>query len=102
LDYHLHFACGDLPMNILPATHLYEVGLAVVIGAFCAILRRGSRTKATMAAAEASFIICGAFMLFSEKRWWPAGQSIVVLGFCVLVGWIVAWLGHHAVTRVRK
>jgi hypothetical protein len=79
------------------------LALAVLIGVIYVFRRNSTSICAAKAGAKASFIIGAAFMLFSyEKRWWPAGATILALGSWVIAGWLAAWLGYYAGVYIRE
>ena len=80
-----------------------QLALAVLIGVIYVFRRNSTSICAAKAGAKASFIIGAAFMLFSyEKRWWPAGATILALGSWVIAGWLAAWLGYYAGVYIRQ
>lgn len=73
---------------------LYQLALALLIGIVVAFRGAHTHSQAAALGAKASFIFGTAFMLFSEKRWWPVTFSMVALVTWILSGWLVASLGY--------
>jgi hypothetical protein len=76
--------------------HAYQLLLALLIGIWCAFRPGLTWRTAVRVGAQASFIIAAGVMLFSERRWWPAGWSIVAMLTWVVTGALVAWVGQRA------
>jgi hypothetical protein len=79
----------------------YQLAFALLIGIACALLTTRSAKDAAAFAAKAVFVAGGAYMLFSESRWWPAGWRVVALASWVVTGSLVAWLGYLAASQLR-
>ena len=81
---------------------LYQLALALLIGIVWAFRSDHTQSQAAALGAKASFIFGTAFMLFSEKRWWPVTLSMIALVTWVLGGWLDATLGYWLTTRIRR
>jgi CHASE2 domain-containing sensor protein len=81
---------------------LSQLALALLMGIVGAFRSDHTNLQAAALGAKASFIFGTAFMLFSEKRWWPVTFSMVALVTWVLSGWLVASLGYWVTTRIRR
>lgn len=81
--------------------HLYQLVLAALVGLALGIRDGASHREAGRWGAKASFLVGAAWMLFSEKRWWPAFGSTLALATWVVSGWIAAWLASRLGARVR-
>jgi len=81
---------------------IYQLTLAFVIGIVLGLRNESSDGQAAALGAKASFFIGAAYLLFSDKRWWPATLSILALLSWVISGWMAARLGHWFIVRIRR
>ena len=81
---------------------LYQLSLALLIGVVWGFRSDHTFTEAAAIGAKASFILGTAFMLFSEKRWWPVTVSMIALLTWIMSGWLGASLGYFLTTRIRR
>jgi hypothetical protein len=82
--------------------NLYQLALVFFIGIVGAFRSDYTHSQTAALGAKASFIFGTAFMLFSEKRWWPVTFSIFALVTWTLSGWLIASLGYWLTTRIRR
>ena len=82
--------------------NLYQLALVLFIGIVGASRSDYTHSQAATLGAKVSFIFGTAFMLFSEKRWWPVTFSIVALITWILSGWLIASLGYWLTARIRR
>jgi hypothetical protein len=80
----------------------YQLALTRLI-AIVGIFSSGRAHSQTAAlGAKASFVLGTAFIIFSEKGWWPVTFSLFALVTWVLSGWVVASLGYWLAARIRR
>jgi hypothetical protein len=79
----------------------YQLALALLIGILCGLRHGWTARDAAALSAKAIFVLAGAYMLFSEDRWWPAGWRVVVLASWVVTGAAASALAFVAITQLR-
>jgi hypothetical protein len=96
----MFFRVGNAKMPF--GGNLYQLALALLIGIIAAFRNDYSHSQAAALGAKASFVFGTAFILFSERRWWPVTFSMVALVTWILSGWLLTSLGYWLTTRIRK